>query len=874
MTRVLRNVASVVATGMLLLPDAHAQSTNTEPVETEQVPQPAAAQLPALEVIGKKKVSKPKTAQKAKVKPSPTAATSGGGAQTDVFPEGVTTVAATVEGPFSAQEMAVYTSSGSSAYISGETLQRFSGTSPSDVLRGIPGVTIGETRNGGGIDANIRGLQGQRRVSVTVDGAENTIDTYRGYAGSQQRSYLDPDLLSDMTVSKGPSASQGAIAGTIAATTLKPEDILKPGRSMGVRVKGDIASNSTKEPTEFHATPETNYPGLFDSDAANGSIAFAMREQYFDIVAAYAERDQGNYFAGKRGTDDYRRYVVRFRPGGPRLEETISVATLYGAGNEVLNSSVETQSLLLKATARFAEDQSLELGYRKFDSVMGEIMPSQILRNSTGTIPQWRPGYYETDTFTAKYKWAPKDNPLINLRVGGYYTEVYTDAFNNPADNAPVPPGSPMNEFTDPGYRFLYGAKMDLKRSGLDIANTSRLKNSLGAFALDYGASLSIEDLSPAAGSYQPTQDDLNNNKYFRSAVRGERNSFVNLSWQPAEPVTLDAGVRYSEFAMRDRNRLARRVGSGLVFDDPIERDDDGFAKTASAKLEVFDDTHIYAQYAEGIRMPGIYETTLGYNNATPEIELKPEEAKNWEFGASTIQHAVFSSSDTAMLKFAYFDNDVKNFISRHAPYNTFLFQWQNNDSFRVKGLEAQAAYDAGLFFADGSLTYNFEAVTCNASLAADARRQANDVIETLASMNIPPDPSLLAMAQHPNCLDGGFLGSFTNIQNPPKVSANLTLGVRLFDERLTLGGRVLYFSKPLAELDTVWHINGDQAVQLYNVGPIATLDLFSSYKFSEDAVMSFGVDNVFDRYYMDPIAVSYMPAPGRTFKAGFTAKF
>ena len=85
-----------------------------------------------------------------------------------------------------------------------------------------------------------------------------------------------------------------------------------------------------------------------------GSAAFAYTHEFFDVVAAYAKRDQGNYFAGKKGQDRYRTYD---RWG----DEQSSVATAYNAGEEVLNSSSSTESFLLKTTLRPADGHTFDL---------------------------------------------------------------------------------------------------------------------------------------------------------------------------------------------------------------------------------------------------------------------------------------------------------------------------------------------------------------------------------------------------------------------------------------------------------------------------------------------------------------------------------
>ncbi|MCP2052010.1 UNVERIFIED_ORG: outer membrane receptor protein involved in Fe transport [Pseudomonas fluorescens] len=51
-------------------------------------------------------------------------------------------------------------------------------------------------------------------------------------------------------------------------------------------------------------------------------------------------------------------------------------------------------------------------------------------------------------------------------------------------------------------------------------------------------------------------------------------------------------------------------------------------------------------------------------------------------------------------------------------------------------------------------------------------------------------------------------------------------------------------------------------------------MDLFLNYKLQEDASLNVSLQNVTDRYYLDPLAQSFMPAPGRTLRVGVQAKF
>ena len=146
---------------------------------------------------------------------------------------------------------APFETSGSSVYLSAEQIENVKGTSPGDLFTGIPGVLNGENRNSGSVDVNIRGLQGQGRAPVVVDGATQETNVYRGYNGAQSRSYIDPDFIGSMSIEKGPSAgmdANGAIGGVVRMSTIGANDILLPEKNIGIRIKGGFNSNSSSVP--------------------------------------------------------------------------------------------------------------------------------------------------------------------------------------------------------------------------------------------------------------------------------------------------------------------------------------------------------------------------------------------------------------------------------------------------------------------------------------------------------------------------------------------------------------------------------------------------------------------------------------------------
>ncbi|MBN9057866.1 MAG: TonB-dependent receptor plug domain-containing protein, partial [Rhizobiales bacterium] len=132
-----------------------------------------------------------------------------------------------------------FASPGSIAHISEAQIQRTPPTSVGDIFRNTPGVNAVGNRVGASMDLNIRGLQGQSRVNVMVDGTRQTNGSYRGYRGSRNEVYVDPDLLAGVDINKGPysgAGGTGAMGGVVNMRTIDARDIVKEGQTYGARL--------------------------------------------------------------------------------------------------------------------------------------------------------------------------------------------------------------------------------------------------------------------------------------------------------------------------------------------------------------------------------------------------------------------------------------------------------------------------------------------------------------------------------------------------------------------------------------------------------------------------------------------------------------
>ncbi len=143
----------------------------------------------------------------------------------------------------------VYSRDMSSLYRGSVEIQRNKGLSTADLLKGMTGVYSGDARNSGALDVNIRGIQGQGRVPVTIDGTEQAISVYRGYFGVSNRNYIDPSMISSITVENGGALTPGvktSVGGGVAMTTIGIDDVVAQDEKFGIDVQMDTGSNATK----------------------------------------------------------------------------------------------------------------------------------------------------------------------------------------------------------------------------------------------------------------------------------------------------------------------------------------------------------------------------------------------------------------------------------------------------------------------------------------------------------------------------------------------------------------------------------------------------------------------------------------------------
>ncbi|WP_246870231.1 TonB-dependent receptor [Novosphingobium sp. SG707] len=873
------------------------------------------------------------------------------------------------------QKDAIYDQDLSSTYMGKDEVERYKGVTPSDVLKGMVNVFSGDARNSGAIDPSIRGTQGPGRVPVIIDGTEQALTVWRGYNGASNRSYIDPSLIAGVQVLKGPVSTRGisgSSGGAVVINTLDADDILQRGRNFGIELKLEGGNNSTSPrlPTlltgqdyrtveGFPGSPGT--PGYPTSPYADPSLrvtlhtsannnflsmgdraarlAVAGRIGDIDLFGAYAYRQRGNYFSGKNGAGYYSQ---------GNLEQSATtyiqrMALSYEPGNEVPNTSSQTESWLFKGTWRIADDQYLQFGFRDSVSEYGEIMPSRILSAENFGAIQWPLSRVHAQAYNAEYKWQPKSR-WIDLKANLWMTRTASHTYS--AGGFPN-----YASYDDPILRNTAIANSQNNRIGFSASNQMKLTSRLDLLLEANWQHEKLRSMDQWNGVYDGWR------QYPRAGRREEYRINLKSEWRPTSFLKFNAGLTYSGYwaiddFMRDQiaagnasqftayaitsytasyqteefgatayeaylrsrytsesiiqRRLAAYVAAPFSFtmnnsavwepdaDGNFRRADNvcingslsslsnylgscnlvanqqaftptsadrksghGWAPMLSATAYLSGSSRIYLRYTQAYRFPSMFESTVGFSASfNPLEELKPEHVYSWE--AAYIQDlrnllGLRGTGQSADMKLTWYRNTTRNVIER-----TTNLQFSNIDKQVISGLEMQARFDSGRFYAEIGAGHMLTNKVCDESTAVTMDNGSGRV---------------------PDCVKYGFFGGYLLTQATPEDTVNLTIGGRFLERRLEVGGRLTWYSaydnELLAELlGGTDPISGYALNVPYAWGETLTFDAYAKFRLNERFSAELVGTNLTDKYYADPLTRALNPAPGRSVRLSLTGRF
>ncbi|MGD9920079.1 MAG: TonB-dependent receptor, partial [Pseudorhodoplanes sp.] len=267
--------------------------------------------------------------------------------------------------------------------------------------------------------------------------------------------------------------------------------------------------------------------------------------------------------------------------------------------------------------------------------------------------------------------------------------------------------------------------------------------------------------------------------------------------------------------------------------------------------------------WAEAFRAPALSETLMtgthpGFANfqIRPNPDLQPEVAKNIEGGVNLKFDDVFTRGDRFRAKATAFHNEMEDYIdivSVDGPTSGFLLfqrpgcvapgascfpisflpifnddfvQYQNISNATIDGIELEAFYDAGQWFA-----------------GVNAHRiRGKDDTTGLGLYSIPAD------------------------------QVTVTVGVRALQDRLVAGARTRFVGDQdrFVEEDDGSGTPPPRAFR--HAEAYTAVDLFAQYEASENTVLNLNIDNVFDETYRQHL--DQYNSPGFGARVGLTMRF
>ena len=246
----------------------------------------------------------------------------------------------------------------------------------------------------------------------------------------------------------------------------------------------------------------------------------------------------------------------------------------------------------------------------------------------------------------------------------------------------------------------------------------------------------------------------------------------------------------------------------------------------------------------------------------------QPEHAKNWEVGYIHDLTGLFPKMKSADFRVNYFHNKTKNIIDRDEN-----FEFEQFDKQIRTGVELQARFDSGRFFGGVGVLRTLKNKVCDKSFAVSSV----DNSSYLSGGGFIPAPE----CNYGGLTDNGYLASMVQ----PRWSIDADLGGRFFRNKLESGIRFHYHSRVYQNRRTIWQAYYDQLNRVNGSNlqadtdtmrwqPVAVWDAYLRYKIGKNLTAELVGSNLTNRYYLDPMSRSYLPAPGRTIRIGITGKW
>jgi len=567
-----------------------------------------------------------------------------------------------------------------------DTLDRNNVNNIKELVRYEPGVSVGGTGQRAGISGyNIRGIDGNR-VLTQVDGVEIPGSFFNGPYAQTNRNYVDPEIVKRVEILRGPASSlygSNAIGGAVSYYTLDPDDIIKPGKDVGARLKAGYSSADR-------------------SWLKSGTVA--GREGDFDALLHFSQRDGHE-------TESYGSH------GGTGLGRT--------AANP---EDATTTNVLAKLGWNYGDDARLALTYEKYKDDRDTNLKSAVggpFVNGAGL------GMYRArsgNTTTSRERFGIENTFGLDSVLADHvkWTLNYQLAKTDESTNEIYAPSRVVQRLRDTQYKerqWVFDGQLDKSFAIADTDHhltygTTIKQQKVTGLRTGTGTCLSVAAYCSAIGATSTSASDtLTPASDFPDPTVNTYSLFAQdeIKWNQW---TFLPSVRYDYTQMKP-HVTQEFLNTAAQSGDAISTEEKRWHK-ATPKLGLtyaFNDNYTwYGQYAEGFRTPtakALYgrftNTSQGYTVA-PNPDLKPESSKSFETGLrGQFEHGNFD--------LAVFYNKYHDFIDENSltpGYTETTFQSVNIKKATIKGAEAKGRLNLDYFglpaglYTQGSVSYAY----------------------------------------------------------------------------------------------------------------------------------------------------------------------
>jgi hemoglobin/transferrin/lactoferrin receptor protein len=546
---------------------------------------------------------------------------------------------------------------------------------------------------------------------------------------------------------------------------------------------------------------------IYGSGAIGGVVSFTTKDvddilragQNFGVMTrgelgSNTGQGVGSAFAAARSQN------VDFMVGGTHREKS---DYKDGHGNTVENSGYDVSTGIAKLTLRPADGHTVKLGYIHYDASYNTGQPSDSQYDTR----------VQNDIANARWLYSRPDDRLFDFDGNVYWTKTSTD----------------QTLLVNGGLIGAVGDKRNftINTYGTDIHNTSRFDFAGFRNALTVGVDGFQDqvDTSGFATAYTPSGE--------RTVTGGFAQWKANYStW-----LEVIGALRYDRYELN---------GGGVNISG------DRVSPKITVGVTPIAGVTPYMTYAEGYRAPAVTETLITGTHPVPGVNfdfipnptLQPEIGKTTEAGINFKFNNVFSAGDAFRAKINVFRNNVDNYIEQNlvfggtngvggVPCNAagppgfpFCIQYQNIAKARLEGLEFEAAYDAGAWFA---------------GLAGSHIKGQNlDMDQPLAT--VPPD------------------------------SITTTLGARFFERKMIVAVKWQAVEAKTASDIPRDNLQPGNPLVFPPTGAYNLVNLYGSYQFNPDLLATLSIENLLDEQYTTYTSIA--PQPGITVKGAIKIRF